>query len=98
MGNAKIVTAIILAAILFIWLLYLVVKSSLCKDAKEFDDCQKEFNHIRVGITNYFTTEGAKARCEYLYKKHNVNAEITIVFSNEPELKTNAVEYFKLTK
>ena len=98
MYKAEIATAIILAAILFIWLLYLVVKSSLCKDAKEFDDCQKEFSHIRVGINNYYTEQGAKARCEYLYKKHGVNAEVTIVFDNEPSVKTNAVDYFKLTK
>ena len=89
-------TAIIIIAIgVFAFLLYLGLKVVFFSNCVEFEDEQLTY---RVGITNYVTKEGAKARCEFLYKKYNVDAELTILSDNEEPIKTSAVKYFNLKK
>lgn len=62
------------------------------------DDCEHEPTNIKVGITYYSTEEGARARCEALYKRHNVNAEITFYFANQPPVKCFALDIWDFNK
>ena len=62
------------------------------------DDCEHEPTNIKVGITHYSTEEGARARCEALYKRHNVNAEITFYFANQPPVKCFALDIWDFNK
>ena len=62
------------------------------------DECQHEPTNIKVGITHYSTEEGARARCEALYKRHNVNAEITFYFANQPPVKCKALDIWDFNK
>ena len=62
------------------------------------DDCEHEPTNIKVGITHYSTEEGARARCEALYKRHNVNAEITFYFANQPPVKCKALDIWDFNK
>ena len=62
------------------------------------DDCQHESTNIKVGITHYSTEEGARARCESLYKRHNINAEITFYFANQPPVKCKALDIWDFNK
>ena len=62
------------------------------------DECQHEPTNIKVGITHYSTEEGARARCEALYKRHNVNAEITFYFANQPPVKCFALDIWDFKK
>lgn len=62
------------------------------------DECQHEPTNIKVGITHYSTEEGARARCEALYKRHNVNAEITFYFANKPPVKCKALDIWDFNK
>ena len=62
------------------------------------DECQHEPTNIKVGITHYSTEEGARSRCESLYKRHNVNAEITFYFANQPPVKCKALDIWDFNK
>lgn len=62
------------------------------------DECQHEPTNIKVGITHYSTEEGARTRCESLYKRHNVNAEITFYFANQPPVKCKALDIWDFNK
>ena len=62
------------------------------------DDCQHEPTNIKVGITHYSTEEGAMARCEALYKRHKINAEITFYFANQPPVKCKALDIWDFNK
>lgn len=62
------------------------------------DECQHEPTNIKVGITHYSTEEGARSRCEALYKRHNVNAEITFYFANQPPVKCYALDIWDFKK
>ena len=62
------------------------------------DECEHEPTNIKVGITHYSTEEGARARCEALYKRHNVNAEITFYFANQPPVKCYALDIWDFNK
>ena len=62
------------------------------------DECEHEPVIYRVGITNYATEEGARARCEGLYKRHNINAEVTLFFANESQLKCFALDIWDFNK
>ena len=62
------------------------------------DECQHEPTNIKVGITHYSTEEGARARCEALYKKHRINAEITFYFANQPPVKCKALDIWDFNK
>lgn len=113
---------LILGAGLFMFMIYLVVKSKLLDKYIEFDDepeavddepkkgpvdefiksncdeCEHEPVTYRVGITNYATEDGARARCEGLYKRHNINAEVTLFFANESQLKCFALDIWDFNK
>lgn len=62
------------------------------------DECQHEPTNIKVGITHYSTEEGARARCEALYKRHKINAEITFYFANQPPVKCKALDIWDFNK
>ena len=62
------------------------------------DECEHEPVTYRVGITNYATEIGAKTRCEYLWKRHRINAEVTLIFANEGILKTDALNIWDFNK
>ena len=62
------------------------------------DECQHEPVNYKVGATYYGTEEGARARCEALYKRHNVNAEVTLFFANEQPIKCNALDIWDFNK
>lgn len=62
------------------------------------DECEHEPVTYRVGITNYATEDGARARCEGLYKRHNINAEVTLFFANESQLKCFALDIWDFNK
>ena len=62
------------------------------------DECQHEPTNIKVGITHYSTEEGARARCEALYKSHKINAEITFYFANQPPVKCKALDIWDFNK
>lgn len=106
---------LILGAGLFIFMIYLVVKSKLLDKYVEFDDapkpnpidefikancdeCQHEPTNIKVGITHYSTEEGARSRCEALYKRHKINADITFYFANQPPVKCKALDIWDFNK
>jgi len=62
------------------------------------DECEHEPTNIKVGITHYSTEEGARARCEALYKRHKINAEITFYFANQPPVKCKALDIWDFNK
>lgn len=62
------------------------------------DECEHEPITYRVGITNYATEDGARNRCESLYKRHNVNAEVTLFFANEKPIKCYALDIWDFNK
>ena len=62
------------------------------------DECEHEPVTYRVGITNYATENGARARCEGLYKRHNINAEVTLFFANESQLRCFALDIWDFNK
>lgn len=62
------------------------------------DECQHEPTNIKVGITHYSTEEGARSRCEALYKRHKINAEITFYFANQPPVKCKALDIWDFNK
>ena len=62
------------------------------------DDCQHEPTNIKVGIRHYSTEEGARARCEWLFKTHNVNADITFYFANQLPVKCKALDVWNFNK
>lgn len=62
------------------------------------DECQHEPTNIKVGITHYSTEEGARARCEALYKRHKINADITFYFANQPPVKCKALDIWDFNK
>ena len=62
------------------------------------DECEHEPVTYRVGITNYATEDGARAMCEGLYKRHNINAEVTLFFANESQLKCFALDIWDFNK
>lgn len=66
----RFIIGLVLGIAIIAYLLYLFVCDILIKGCTEINDKVT----YRVGITNYETEFGAKKRCEYLYKKHNVNA------------------------
>ena len=62
------------------------------------DECQHEPTNIKVGITHYSTEEGARARCEALYKRHKINADITFYFANQPPVRCKALDIWDFNK
>ena len=62
------------------------------------DECQHEPTNIKVGIKHFSTEEGARARCEALYKRHKINAEITFYFANQPPVKCKALDIWDFNK
>ena len=58
----------------------------------------KDKTTYRVGITNYTTEEGAKIRCQGLYKRHGVDAEVTIFSDNEKPIKLHASDIWDLNR
>ena len=62
------------------------------------DECEHEPVTYRVGITNYATEDGARSRCEALYKRHKINAEITFYFANQPPVKCKALDIWDFNK
>lgn len=99
-----ITTITIIAAIgVFAFALFKFIKRKLTRSAKEFDDapinddCVFENPIYRVGITNYATEFGAKKRCEYLYRRYNINAEVTIIYPSEQVI-TKASTIWDLTR
>ena len=62
------------------------------------DECQHEPTNIKVGITHYSTEEGARSRCEALYKRHKINADITFYFANQPPVKCKALDIWDFNK
>ena len=62
------------------------------------DECQHEPVSYKVGATHYGIEEGAKLRCEGLYKRHKVNAEVTLFFANEQPIKCKALDIWDFNK
>ena len=113
--QVQIIVGLVLTFSLFVFLLYLTVKSYLLNKALEFhdapnsnpvdefikancDECQHEPVSYKVGATHYGTEEGAKLRCEGLYKRHKVNAEVTLFFANEQPIKCKALDIWDFNK
>ena len=90
----QIISGCIFFGIIIIFLLYLLVCDILIKGCPEFDDKTT----YRVGVKNYTTEQGAKNRCEYLYKRHNIDAEVTIMSDYQKPIKTKASVIWNLTK
>lgn len=84
---------IIIVVALFAIGLYYGVKNCLTKDCVEI----VETPLYKVGITIYKTEYGAKTRCQALYKKYGVDAEVTIIYPFET-VKENAVTLWNLTR
>ena len=91
MSTLSIIILIIVA--LFAYGLYIEVRNCLTKNCVDI----VETPLYKVGITIYKTEFGAKARCQYLYKKYGVDAEVTIIYPFET-VKENAVTLWNLTK
>ena len=62
------------------------------------DECEHEPTNIKVGIKHFSTEEGARTRCEALYKRHKINAEITFYFANQPPVKCKALDIWDFNK
>lgn len=79
---------------------FYLVKSKLLDNYTEIDctDCEHEPVNYKVGATFYGTEEGARTRCEGLYKRHGVNAEVTLYFANEKPIKVNALDIWDFNK
>ena len=84
---------VIAVLVLFAFGLFIGVKNCLTKDCVDI----VETPLYKVGITIYKTEFGAKKRCEYLYKKYGVDAQVTIIFPFET-VKENAVTLWNLTR
>ena len=66
---------------------------------KEFcGECEHESVIFKIGVKFYYTEEGARIRCENLYKRHNVNAEITLIFANENTVKCRALDIWEFNR
>lgn len=66
---------------------------------KEFvGDWEHESVIFKIGVKFYYTEEGARIRCENLYKRHNVNAEVTLIFANENTVKCRALDIWDFNK
>ena len=94
----QIISGSIFLGLIFVYLLYLFICYKLTKGANEFTDCVDEKTIYRVGITNYTTEFGAKKRCEYLYKRHGVDAEVTLLNDYEEHIKLHASDIWDLKK
>ena len=99
--------SVFLTITLIAWLTYLTIVTYLHKGAKEFndapkkiniDDCQHEKVVFKVCVKTYNTEQGARTRCEALYKRHNVNAEVTVIFANEEPIKCFALDIWDFNK
>lgn len=77
---------------------YWATKRTLLKNAKEFDDCQKEPVAYNIQGKMYYTVEGARRRCEYLYKRHGINVPVKVITDFEDSVTVNSVDYFKLSR
>ena len=90
----RFIAGCIFFGIIIAYLLYLLICDVLIKGCVEIDDKTT----YRVGITNYTTEEGAKIRCQGLYKRHGVDAEVTIFSDNEKPIKLHASDIWDLNR
>lgn len=66
---------------------------------KEFcGECEHESVIFKIGVKFYYTEEGARIRCENLYKRHNVNADVMLIFANENTVKCRALDIWEFNR
>ena len=61
------------------------------------DECQHEPVLFKVGQKTYLTEDGARMRCEHLFKKNNVDADVSVIFPGEIPVKCKASDIWNFT-
>ena len=61
------------------------------------DECQHEPVLFKVGQKTYSTEDGARMRCEHLFKKNNVDADVSVIFPNDIPVKCKASDIWNFT-